>query len=215
VKILPNESFGYLRITVERPLRLRWEITDETIAAVRTSPKLAKAHPDVLDRLMDELTQHRGLRSTDRTEVACRLDPVLTTKGLSKTQLKAVWDSLGVRDPEAPVISNRPGEPEPDAELRDQENVPLPEVSVRFEPNPAARLISLEYHTVVDEYVKTEVRPYVADAWVDHARTRIGYEVPLTRHFYRYRPPRSLQEIDAEIKALEAQIQALLHGITE
>ena len=53
------------------------------------------------------------------------------------------------------------------------------------------------------------------DAWVDHDKTKIGYEIPLTRHFYKYVPPRPLEEIDAEIKALEAEIQALLREVTE
>ena len=60
-----------------------------------------------------------------------------------------------------------------------------------------------------------EVLPYVSDAWVDHAKTKIGYEIPLTRHFYKYVPPRPLTKIDAEIKALEAGIQDLLREVTE
>jgi type I restriction enzyme M protein len=67
----------------------------------------------------------------------------------------------------------------------------------------------------VDEYMESEVLPYVPDAWVDNDKTRIGYEVPLTRHFYRYVPPTPLAEIDAEIRALEAEIQGLLREVTE
>ena len=59
-----------------------------------------------------------------------------------------------------------------------------------------------------------EVLPYVPDAWVDHTKAKIGYEIPLTRQFYRYVPPRPLTEIDAEIKALEDEIQRLLVGVT-
>jgi type I restriction enzyme M protein len=113
------------------------------------------------------------------------------------------------------VITHRRGQPEPDPELRDQENVPLPELSIRFEPDPAARLAMPEYRSAIDDYVETEVRPFLPDAWVDHAKTRIGYEIPLTRQFYRYVPPRPLKEIDAEIKILEAEIQALLDEVTE
>jgi type I restriction enzyme M protein len=61
----------------------------------------------------------------------------------------------------------------------------------------------------------TEVLPYVHDAWVDHTKTKLGYEIPLTRYFYKYVPPRPLAEIDGEIKALEAQIQELLREVTE
>ena len=110
---------------------------------------------------------------------------------------------------------DKAGNPEPDAELRDSENVPLPPIPVRFEPDVTGRLATPEYREVIDAYVDAEVRPYVADAWVDHDKTKVGYEIPLTRHFYRYVPPRPLAEIDAEIKQLEAEIQALLAEVTE
>ena len=69
------------------------------------------------------------------------------------------------------------------------------------EPDPAHRLATPDYRTAVDTYLTDEVLPYVPDAWVDHTKTKIGYEIPLTRHFYTYTPPRPLAEIDAEIKA--------------
>jgi type I restriction enzyme M protein len=72
----------------------------------------------------------------------------------------------------------------------------------------------LEYRTAVNDYMRDEVLPYVPDAWVDHGRTKIGYEIPLTRHFYRYLPPRALDEIDAEIRTLEKEIQRLLAEVT-
>jgi len=215
VKILPNEAFGYLRITVERPLRLRWEVTDETLAEVRTSRKLAKLGPDRLDGLVAALAKHQGLSSTDRRQLSRKLTPILTAAGLTKPQQQAVWDALAVRDPEAPVVTNRQGDPEPDPELRDQENVPLPAVPVRFEPDPADRLATIEYRTTVGDHMDAEVLPYVPDAWVDHEKTRIGYEIPLTRHFYRYVSPRPLEEIDAEVRALESEIQKALREVTE
>ncbi|MGH7870496.1 MAG: SAM-dependent DNA methyltransferase, partial [Candidatus Dormibacteraceae bacterium] len=110
----------------------------------------------------------------------------------------------------ASVITGRKGNPESDPELRDNENVPLPAVPVLFTEDPTERFATLEYRTAVDDYLRDEVLPYVPDAWVVHAKTKIGYEVALTRHFYRYVPPRPLEEIDAEIKALEADIQRLL-----
>jgi type I restriction enzyme M protein len=113
------------------------------------------------------------------------------------------------------VLSNRRGEPEPDSELRDQDNVPLPQVSARFEPDLAARLSTVEYQRTVEDHAEAEVRPYLPDAWIDHAKTRIGYEIPFTSYFYRYTPPRSLDEIDVEIEALESEIQGLLRKVTE
>jgi type I restriction enzyme M protein len=215
VKILPNEAFGFLRVTVERPLRLRWEISDDTLAAVRADKKLAKLHVDVVDSLVAGLTEHTGLSGTDRTRVAKTVSPLLRAAGLTASQQKAVWDALAVRDPEAPIITDRKGEPEPDPELRDQENVPLPSLRVGFEPDPSHRLATIEYRTAVSDHLERDVLPYVPDAWLDHAKTKIGYEIPLTRHFYKYVPPRPLAEIDAEIKQLEAEIQALLREVTE
>ena len=107
---------------------------------------------------------------------------------------KALRDAIGVRDPEGEVQLVK-GAPEPDSELRDYENVPLGED--------------------VEEYLKREVHPHVPDAWIDHSKTKVGYEIPFTRHFYVYEPPRPLAEIDAELKALEAEIQELLGEVTE
>ena len=56
--------------------------------------------------------------------------------------------------------------------------------------------------------------PHVPDAWIDHDKTKIGYEIPFTRHFYVYTPPRPLAEIDAELRDLETQIQKLLGEVT-
>ena len=92
--------------------------------------------------------------------------------------------------------------------------MPLPAVPVSFVEDPTERFATLEYRTAVEDYMPDEVLPYIPDAWVDHDRTKIGYEIPLTRHFYKYVPPRPLEEIDAEIQALEDEIQRLLEEIT-
>ena len=124
-------------------------------------------------------------------------------------------DDLAVRDPDTEPVIDARGNVEPDPDLRDYENVPLPPMSVTFEADPAARLASVEYRAAVEDYLTSEVLPYVPDAWIDHEKTKIGYEIPLTRHFYKYVPPRPLAEIDAEIKHLESEIQALLAEVTE
>ncbi len=64
-----------------------------------------------------------------------------------------------------------------------------------------------------DEHLKTEIHAYVPDAWIDHTKTRIGYEIPVTRHFYIYTPPRPVAEIRADIDALETQIQQWMQGL--
>ena len=209
VKILPNESFGFQRITVERPLRLRFEVTAETaerLAATKQWAKLTAAGQHDLTTRLSELV---GVSTTERSVMATKLG------ALPKTIEKQVWDTLAVADPEAPVVTNRKGEPEADPDLRDNENVPLPAIPVTWEADPTERLASIEYRSAVEDYMAKEVLPYVPDAWVDHTKTKIGYEIPLTRHFYKYVPPRPLAEIDAEIKALEAEIQDLLREVTE
>ncbi len=209
VKILPNGSFGYQRITVERPLRLRYELNDDTIANVAATKAFARLPEAEQATLRTRLTALSGITATDFGLVRAKLG------SLPKSLEKAILDAVGVRDETAPVVTDRSGRPEADPELRDNENVPLPEEMPTWEADPTERLASAPYREAVEAYVGAEVLPYVADAWVDHDRTRLGYEIPLTRHFYRYVPPRPLAEIDAEIKALEAEIQELLAEVTE
>jgi type I restriction enzyme M protein len=66
---------------------------------------------------------------------------------------------------------------------------------------------------VIDAYVAAEVLPHVPDAWVDYAKTKVGYEIPINRHFYVYKPPRPLAEIEEEIEVLEGEIAGLLKGL--
>jgi type I restriction enzyme M protein len=106
---------------------------------------------------------------------------------------KAIMNVLAERDETAEICTDKDGNPEPDADLRDYENVPLKDD--------------------IDEYLRREVLPHVPDAWVDESKTRIGYEIPFTRHFYEYVPPRPLEEIEREIKALEDEIRGMLEEV--
>ena len=214
VKVFPNEAFGFLRITVERPMRLRWEVSDETIAAVETAKAVQKLEDDVRTSLLAALGGHGGDRYTTEKEMKRALGGELNDLSLSKQVQKAVWAGLAVRDEDAPTVTNRKGDPEPDPDMRDSENVPLPTEQATFEEDPTDRLASLAYRSAVDDYMRDEVHPYVPDAWVDHEKTKIGYEIPLTRHFYKYVSPRPLEEIDQEIEELEKEIQRLLGEVT-
>jgi type I restriction enzyme M protein len=216
VKIFPNESFGFLRITVERPLRLRWEITDDTLAAVAADKKLAKLDHDQSEALIAQLRVHHGEVYPTESVVKKVVQDALQTATADKSAAlaKAITEALAIRDPNAPIITDRSGTPKPDPDLRDHENVHLPPMTVPFEPDPTARLQTIEYRSAVDDYIQAEVHPYVSDAWPDPDKTKIGYEIPLTRHFFVYAPPRPLQEIDTEIRALEAEIQILLSEVT-
>ena len=113
---------------------------------------------------------------------------------LSAAELKAVVNALSGRDETAEICRDKDGSPEADAELRDTESVPLKEG--------------------IEAYFQREVLPHVPDAWIDHDKTKVGYEIPLNRHFYRYEPPRPLEEIEADIKGLENDILALLKEVT-
>jgi type I restriction enzyme M protein len=167
VKIFTNREFGFLRITVERPLRLRWEVTDEAIAAALAGKAVQKLPDDAQSVVRDVLEQHRGAQFATQREVIKQLGPALGGLGLAAPAQKAVWSALAVRDQDAPIITDRKGNPEPDPDLRDNENVPLPPTAVFFVEDPTERFGTLEYRTAIDDYVGHEVLPYVPDAWGD------------------------------------------------
>ncbi|SBT40661.1 type I restriction-modification system subunit M [Micromonospora auratinigra] len=185
VKVFKTTDFGYQRITVERPLRLRFEVTEERVALLAEAKAVLK--------YAERESLLAGAKSLIGTSAGTRAEFAMKLNGLGKLPAaveKAVWEAFSVSDPEGEVQTDRKGNPLPDADLRDNENVPLDED--------------------IHDYLKREVLPHVPDAWVDEVKTKIGYEIPFTRHFYVYTPPRPLAEIDAEIRALEAEIQAML-----
>jgi type I restriction enzyme M protein len=106
---------------------------------------------------------------------------------------KGLLSALSERDETAEICRDADGNPEPDSELRDYENVPLKED--------------------IHECFEREVRPHLADAWIDEEKTKVGYEIPLTKHFYKYTPPRPLEEIQAEIAELERKIMGMLREV--
>lgn len=97
------------------------------------------------------------------------------------------------RNAQGEVVTDRKGNPKPDSSLRDTENIPLRED--------------------IDDYMQREVLPHVPDAWVDHSKTVVGYEVNFTKYFYQYKPLRSLEEIRADILALEQQTEGLMQQV--
>ncbi|MGW7679098.1 type I restriction-modification system subunit M [Kribbella sp. NPDC054772] len=192
LKIFRTRDFGYRRITVERPLKQRFEITEDTLDALQTSKKLAKW--DGLHGLVDALRGSVGSVWWKKKEAGSALRPVIREAGGvwpgTAALLKAFWAVVAVSDPDGEVQRDKDGNVLPDPDLRDYENVPLDED--------------------VDTYLAREVTPHVPDAWIDHEKTKVGYEIPFTRHFYVYTPPRPLAEIDSELRELEKQIQKLL-----
>lgn len=216
-KVFDNADFGYCKITVERPLRLNFQATAERIArldAESAFKKLATSNKKNDKARLQEIAagQERKqeirtfLRAFDKTHgeklykdreaFLSDLKEFDRARGLrpSAPEIKAILNALGERDETAEICRDRNGDPEPDPELRDTESVPLKEN--------------------IEEYFKREVLPHVPDAWIDESKTKIGYEIPLNRHFYRYEPPRPLEVIEADIKKLEGEILALLKEVT-
>lgn len=192
VKIFANTDFGYHRITVERPLKLNFQASDDRIEILKAAKGFARWPEGQQQGILVALATLDGDRLYKNRDDFLS---ALTAAGvpLTAAQRKLVVESLSERDETADVITNRKGEPEPDTELRDYENVPLLED--------------------IDAYFKCEVRPHVPDAWIDHSKTKVGYEIPFNRHFYKYIPPRLLEEIDADIDRVSAEIMELLQEV--
>jgi type I restriction enzyme M protein len=216
-KIFDNEDFGYHKITVERPLRLSFQASAERIARLEDesafrnlaiSKKKAgaahnadvtagKARQEEIRKLLGEFAKAtKESVFKDRKAFLTRLREIDHKLGvrLGVPEIKAVMSALGERDETAEICTDRNGQPEPDADLRDIETVPLKES--------------------IEAYFKREVLPHVPDAWIDTTKTKIGYEIPLNRHFYRYEPPRPLEVIAEDIKSLEKDILKMLKEVT-
>ncbi|GLX96748.1 class I SAM-dependent DNA methyltransferase [Herbidospora sp. NBRC 101105] len=209
VKIFPRHAFGYQRITVERELRQLFAVTDETADELAE----AKAVQKYEDRaaLLDAVKALSGTTCATKREMESILVAHFKKHGLgahgklAAPVLKAVWAAVSYSDPEGELQTDYKGNPLPDPDLRDNENVPLTSMN----STPAERVAEIE------DYMKREVLPHVPDAWVDYTKTKIGFEIPFTRHFYIYTPPRPLEQIDTELKSLEAEIQKLLSEVTK
>lgn len=192
-KIFRNEDFLYRTITVERPLKLSWQVTPERIDAVfETKPiqKLNEQDASALCAALEALGEQQ--RWINRPAFQKALKDAAKAEGLTlaASLLKVVTTALGEQDDSAEACLDAKGKPEPDASLRDTENVP--------------------WVDDVNAYVAREVLPYAPNAWVDHAKTKEGAEIPFTRHFYRYVPPRPLDEIDRDLDAVMDQLRAML-----
>ena len=238
-RIFENREFGFLKVTVERPLRMRFEATPERIA--RLDDQTAFANLAKSKKRRDAALAEREIVAGRKQQQAIRAALATlegngryrdraafeadVTNAAKRADLKipvsirkAIFAALGERDPDAGVCRDGKGRPEPDSELRDTENIPLPPgtalpLPMDFGPNkPNDRLVKA-FREEIDAWVAREVLPHVPDAWVDYDKTKVGYEIPINRHFYVYKPPRPLNEIEADIAEIEGEIAELLKGL--
>ena len=221
-KIFDTTDFGYRKITIERPLRLNFQASPEHIERLNTQ----KAFTDLAtskkkktqEKLFEESAGYEqqqailsmlktlpGTMFKDRAIFEKELDKTAMRAGLKLTPplRKAILAALSERDETAEICRDKDGHPEPDPELRDTENVPLNEDIWTF--------------------FEREVKPHVPDAWINAAIRdqkdgeigKVGYEINFNRYFYKYQPPRPLEEIEADIKTLERDILEMLREVAE
>lgn len=200
-KIFDYKAFGYRRITVERPLKLAIYPKDALrLEALQADNVWEKMDDSTQQAILDALASFEQEKYLSRDKFLQQLKAKLTEIKLSAAQLKLIVKHLGEHDDEAEVCKEK-GKVEANPDLRDNENVPLTEA--------------------VEEYFAREVLPHVPDAWIDESKTDdkdgevgiVGYEIPFNRHFYVYEPPRALEEIDADLDAVSAEIMQLLNEV--
>ncbi len=219
-RIFDTTDFGYRKITVERPLRLNFQASPERIERLRGEGAfLDLARSKKKDLAQRQAEEEEGRRQQeqllaalaalpadlfrDRASFEVALDSAARSRQLKLPAplRKAILSALSERDEAAAICRDREGNPEPDPELRDTENVSLKE-DVRI-------------------FFQREVLPHVPDAWINSAIRdhkdgevgRVGYEINFNRYFYRYQPPRPLEEIEAEIRTLEKEIMEMLREV--
>jgi type I restriction enzyme M protein len=238
-KIFDNRDFGYLKLTIERPLRLNFQASPERIARLKDQTAFAnlaesKKRKDK-DVIAEEEAEGRQLQEAiinalygvnpdelykNRNAFKSWLDNALEEPGVrvSGPVYRAILAALSERDPTADICTGMEGNPEPDPELRDTESVPLPEDIAL--PLPIGYEDKADNSDLVDlvrdhclAYFDKEVKPHWPDAWIDFAKTKAGYEIPINRHFYVYEAPRPLADIERDIKKLEGEIMDMLKEV--
>jgi len=196
-------------VTPERLTRLEQESGFHNLAVSKKKDAKAKAAEEAEGRkLQAAIVKALGtLPNTlckSREHWLPKLDAAFQREGLrlGAPVRKSILNALSERDETADICWDDDGQPEPDPELRDTENVPLTED--------------------IHEYFQREVKPHVPDAWInttirdpkDGEVGKVGYEINFNRYFYQYQPPRPLNEIEADIRTLEGEIMAMLKEIT-
>jgi type I restriction enzyme M protein len=189
IKVMKNEEFGFARLTIERPLRRVWRVDEAILLAAPAA-------------LRTKLQKLAGQTYVSEKEA----EDALIKAGFYGKEAKVAVKAIAATDVTASPVAGKKQTFEPDSDLRDNENISLPDgFTLMDEPERKSVMEKL-----AEEHLVKEIHPYVADAWVDHSKTKIGYEIPFTRQFYTYSPPRPVSEIRGEIESLEHQIQEIM-----
>lgn len=189
-KIFNKTAFGYRKVTIDRPLKLSFKVDESAIERVKETTQFVKLSGEDQEKVLNTLQNwdHEAVY-LDRELFVKELKKKLTATELKvgASLLKAIWSAIGERNEDAIVCKDSKGNAESDTSLRDSETIPLDED--------------------VQAYFEREVKPHVADAYIDESTlNNIGYEIPFTRHFYKYEELRSFADIMKEVEELEQEI---------
>ncbi|AWO95298.1 SAM-dependent DNA methyltransferase [Bradyrhizobium diazoefficiens] len=238
-KVFDNREFGYLKITVERPLRLNFQASPERIARLKEQSAFAALAESRKRKNQSKIKEEKDAGSELQSRILAALER-LSSKELYKNRdafetalenalnvdslrvaapvWKAIVLALSERDPTADICTDSRGNPEPDPELRDTESLPLPAdielpLPIGYEDKPDNTKLLALVRDHCEACFEAEVKLHWPDAWIDFTKTKAGYEIPINRHFYVYDAPRPLVKIEQDIKMLEAEILVMLKDV--
>ena len=243
-KIFDNKDFGYLKVTIERPLRLNFQISEERIENLYSESAFSKLYDEdkvqelelekekmtikkkdfkTLEKLYEGKELQDNILSVLRENISDKLyknrdefegvlKDLFKDIKLPNALFKAVLTGLSERDETADYCI-KGKKKEPDTSLRDTETIPL-SLDVDGYRADTSEHIKKERENILD-YVEREVAPHVKEFWIDHSKTRIGYEIPFTRYFYKYEKLRPFKEIMAEVIELEKEIREEIERIND
>ncbi len=226
-RIFPNEAFGYRKVTVERPLRLATYLGDDRLARLADAATAAK-DPGLIEIATDVSRRNESGAWLDFAQARLDFESAARRHGSRWTarREKLIRETLCERSDDAEPVLRTPPQPLPTAVERGSTSsataAPLRRNGEgaggrgRYEPDPELRdteQIPLLEPGGVQGFIEREVWPHVPDAWVDPASERIGYEISFTRYFYKPQQLRTLDQIRADILALEAETDGLLADI--
>jgi type I restriction enzyme M protein len=220
-KIFQNAALGYWKITVERPLRLKVELSASTLNSFKKA--CTEANDEPLSHLADRLASTLGQGPhTDFNIFMTEVDKDAERHGIkiNAKRQKLLQTALAEKDESAkPVIKklHKPGKIEADPlhgfYLFTLEGKPF---VVEYETDSDLRdteQVQLLEEGGIEAFFSREVLPYVSDAWIEEKATKIGYEISFTRYFYKPQPLRTLEEIRADITAVEMEAEGILDEI--